>query len=83
MIVSYNKEPLVLNGHNYGMLARDIETLLKSKAPLWQFIKTTVINPKDEHSKFIINGNKDEAVGVMMTYISREICFIQARLIAE
>jgi hypothetical protein len=41
------QESLMLNGHNYGMWAQDMETLLKSKE-LWQFTKTLVPNPKDE-----------------------------------
>jgi hypothetical protein len=66
-------EPVVLDGHNYGIWAQGIETLLKSKA-LWQFSKITVPNPKDDHHKFVIN-KKDETVGVVMTDISKEICF--------
>jgi hypothetical protein len=34
-----------------------------------------LLDPKDEHEKFIMNGKKDEVVGVMLTYIYREIHF--------
>jgi hypothetical protein len=41
-----------------------METLLKSQV-LWQWTKTTVPDSKDEHDKLIINGKKDEAIGVL------------------
>jgi hypothetical protein len=51
-----------------------MEMLLKSRA-LWQFTRAMVPDPKDYYNKFIINGKKDEAIGVINTYISREIRF--------
>jgi hypothetical protein len=39
-----------------------------------------VQNPKDEHENFIVNGKKDRVVGVMTTYISREIFFHASRI---
>jgi len=72
--MSSKLEPVILNGHNYGVWAQDMETLLKSKG-LWQFTKTAVPDPKDDQQKFVIDGKKDEVVGVITTYISREIRF--------
>jgi hypothetical protein len=34
-----------------------------------------VLDPKDDSRKFIIDGKKDDVVGVVTTYISREIHF--------
>ena len=50
-----------------------METLLKSKY-FQQFTKTMILNSRVEHDKFIINRKKDDAIGFMMTYISKEIC---------
>jgi hypothetical protein len=36
-----------------------------------------VLDPKDDEQKFVINMKKYEAIGVMTTYTSREIHFIQ------
>ena len=51
-----------------------MEALLKNKT-LWQFTKTMISYLKDDQQKFVINGKKDEVVGLISTYISREICF--------
>jgi hypothetical protein len=32
-------------------------------------------NPTNDQEKFVVDGKKDEAIGVITTYISREICF--------
>ena len=40
-------------------------------------MKTTIANLTDVDPKFSIDVNKDDVVGVIMTYISREIHFIQ------
>jgi hypothetical protein len=45
--MSSKPEHVVLNGHNYGIWAQDMETLLKSKV-LWQFTKIMVPDPKDD-----------------------------------
>jgi len=63
-----------MNGHNYGMWAQDMESLLKSKV-LWSFTKTMIPNLKDDKHKFVIDGRKDEVLGVITTYIFREIHF--------
>jgi hypothetical protein len=55
------REPLVLNFHNHGIWAQDMETLLKGKA-LWKFTKIVVPNPKDEQQKFVIDEKKSEAI---------------------
>ena len=39
-----------------------------------------VLDPKDEHNKLIINGKKDKCIGIMTTYISREIYFHISRI---
>jgi len=40
-----------------------------------KFTKTSILDPKDEHDKFIINEKNGESVRVIITYISREIFF--------
>jgi hypothetical protein len=65
---------VILNGSNYVVWAPDMETLLKSKG-LWKYMKTVILDPIDDQEKFIVDGNKDEVVGVIMTYISWEIHF--------
>jgi hypothetical protein len=62
----------VLNGSNYVVWAPDMETLLKSKG-LWKYMKTVIPDPTDDQEKFVVDGKKDEVVGVIMTYISWEI----------
>jgi hypothetical protein len=59
---------VVLNGSNYVEWEPNMETLLKSEG-LWQYTKTMIPTPIDDHEKFTIDGKKDEVVGVIMTYI--------------
>jgi hypothetical protein len=72
VIISSKQEHMVLNGHNYGMWAQGMETLLKSKK-LWYFTKPMVQDPKEELHKFIISGKNDEVIKFILVYISREI----------
>jgi hypothetical protein len=72
-------EPVILNGHNYGIWAQDMGTLLKSKV-LSRFIETTILDLKDDQQKCIIDGKKDDTIGVITTYISREIFFHISRI---
>lgn len=51
-----------------------METILKSKLS-WQYMKTMIPNPTDDYEKFVVDGKKDEVVGVITTYISQEIQF--------
>ena len=51
-----------------------METLLKSKG-LWQYTNTMIPDPTNDQEKFIVDGKKDEVMGVIMTYISLEIRF--------
>jgi hypothetical protein len=37
--------------------------------------KVVIPDPTDDQEKFIVDGKKDEVVGVIMTYISWEIHF--------
>lgn len=67
-------DSIVMNGSNYGVWAPNMETLLKRKG-LWQYMKVLIANPINDQEKFVVDGKKDEAVGVIMTYISREIQF--------
>jgi hypothetical protein len=46
-----------------------METLLKSKG-IWKYKNTMIPYLTDDHMKFIVDGKKDEVVGVIMTYIS-------------
>ena len=46
-----------------------MEMLLKIKG-LWKYMKVMILDPSDDQEKFVINGNKDEVVGVITTYIS-------------
>jgi len=77
--MSSNIEPIVLDGHNYVVSAPHMKILLKRKV-LWQY--TTIVIPylTDTVVKFVIGGKKDEAIGVITTYISREICFHTSRI---
>ena len=61
-------EHVVLNGNNYVIWVTDMETLLKRKG-LWQFTKNTISNPIDANTKFVIDIKKEDAVGIIMTYI--------------
>jgi hypothetical protein len=38
-------------------------------------MKTVIPYPTDDHAKFIVDGKKDEVVGVITNYISRKIHF--------
>jgi hypothetical protein len=51
-----------------------METLLKSKG-LWQYTKAAIPYLTDSLEKVSIDGKKDEALGVIATYISQEIYF--------
>lgn len=55
--MNFNIEPVLLNGHNYAMLEPYIATFLKKKR-LWQYMKVTILDPKDDQSKFVINENE-------------------------
>lgn len=61
-------EPAILNGHNYAFWAQNMETLLKSKG-LWQYMKATIPDLKDDQVKFVIHGKKYEAIWVITNYI--------------
>jgi hypothetical protein len=49
-----------------------METLLKSKG-MCQYRKIVILDPTDNQMKSIVDGKKDEAMGVITTYISLEI----------
>jgi hypothetical protein len=51
-----------------------METMLKSNG-LWRYTKIVIRNPTDDQAKIVVDGKKDEVVGVIRTYISREIWF--------
>lgn len=55
--MNFNIEPMFLNGHNYAMLEPYIATFLKKKR-LWKYMKVTILDPKDDQSKFVINENE-------------------------
>ena len=69
-----NKEHVIMNGHNYATCVPDMETLLKIKG-LWKYNNVAISYLTNDQAKFFIDKNKDEAIGVIMTYISREIRF--------
>jgi len=79
VIMSYKKELVVPNSHNYGIWEQNMEIVLKSKY-LWQFTKIVALDFKDRHEKFIVNGKKDNIVEVMMTYIYQEIPFDTSKI---
>ena len=56
-----------MNGSNYALWALDMETLLKSKG-LWKYTNIVILDPIDDHKKFIVDGKKDEYVGLIVTY---------------
>lgn len=66
--------PIVLDGLKYVVWGTDIEMMLKSKG-LWKYMKTTILDSSDVATKFVVDGKKDEVVGVSTTYISPEIRF--------
>jgi hypothetical protein len=47
-IICSKKETMVLNDHNYGTWAQDMDTMFKSKV-LYQFTMTTILYLKDEY----------------------------------
>ena len=65
-------DPIILNGHNYAIWLQDMETLLKSKG-IRQYMKTIIPYLKVDQVKFVINEKKYEAIGIITTYISRDI----------
>jgi len=69
-----NIDHVVLNKLNYAVWALDKETLVKSKG-LWIYMKISIPDPTDDQERLIVNGKKDEAMGVIMTYISWDIQF--------
>ena len=66
--------PIILNASNYAVWVPYMESLLKSKG-LWKYMKVLIPWPTKNQTKFIIDGKKNEDVGVIMTYILWEICF--------
>jgi hypothetical protein len=63
-----------MNGSNYAVSEPDMETLLKRKG-LWQYTNIAITYPIDDREKFVVDGKKDEVVGVITRYISWEIHF--------
>ena len=43
-------------------------------------MKVSILDPTDSQETFVIDGKKDEVVGVITTYISREIRFHSSRI---
>ena len=68
-------ELVVLNGHNYAIWVTYMETLLGEKWPS-TFMKT-IVHSTDVDAKSSIDVKKDEVVGIITTYISRETHFIK------
>ena len=73
-----NIESIVLDGLNYVVWWIYMETLLKSKG-LQKYTKDTIPNSSNASAKFIVDKNKDEAIGVITTYISQYIQFHTTR----
>jgi hypothetical protein len=67
-------DPVILNESNYAIWVPDMETLLKSKIP-WKYTITMIPYPTHNQENYIVDGKKDEVVGVIMTYILWEIHF--------
>jgi hypothetical protein len=67
-----NIYPTILNRSNYAIWTPDMETLWKIKV-LWQYTKVVIPDPTDASKNVAMDGKKDEVVGVIMTYILREI----------
>jgi hypothetical protein len=42
---------------------------------MWKYTKVVILDPTNSQTKFLVDGKKDEFVGVIMTYISWEIQF--------
>ena len=68
-----------MNGHDYATCVPDMETLLKIKG-LWKYNNVSISYLTNDQAKFVIDKNKDEAIGVIMTYISRDINFHTSRI---
>ena len=51
-----------------------METLLKRKG-LWKYTKVVIPYPTYASTKIFIDGKKDEAIGIITTYISWDIHF--------
>jgi len=49
-----------------------MKTLLKRKG-FWQYTEIEIPNPTNDHAKFIVDGKKDEVVGIIAIYILWEI----------
>ena len=65
-------EPIVLDSLNYAIWATDMEMSLKIKG-LWHYMRVSILDLSDDQEKFVIDKNKNEFVGIITTYISREI----------
>jgi len=65
---------VIMNGSSYEVWEPDMETILKSKG-LWPYTKTVIPYPTNDQETLVINGKKDKAVGIIMTYISWKIHF--------
>ena len=62
-------ELIVLYVFNYVVWVTNMETLLKSKG-LQHYEKVVILDLSHALAKFVIDGKKDEVVGIIMTYIS-------------
>jgi hypothetical protein len=40
---------------------------------MWKYMKVVIPDPTNSQTKFLVDGKKDEFVGVITTYISWEI----------
>jgi hypothetical protein len=69
-----NIDIVFLNGSNYVVWEPYMENLLKIKE-LWKYMKIVIPDPTYDHTKFVFDGKKDEAIGVIKTYISQDIRF--------
>lgn len=58
-----------------------MEHLLKSKG-IWKYMKTLIPYPSYDQSKFVIDGKKDEAIGVIKPISLGRYDFIQVELIS-
>ena len=55
-------EPIILDGLNYAISKIDMEMLLKNKG-LQQYMKVSLLDPRYDQAKFVIEKKKDEAEG--------------------
>jgi len=65
---------LVMNGSNYAACELYMETLLKIKG-LWKHTNIVILDQTDDQEKCVIDGKKNDVVGVIMIYISLKILF--------